>query len=230
MIDLMFAKEFFRTHRETGAIAPSSNGLGRALARYVDRSREPGRAWGGGKGLGFEAGRGILEVGPGTGTVTRHIVRALGPADTLDLIEANPRFARRMADGLSRDPVLSRAADRVRLHSGFVQDLTLGQYDAIVCGLPFANFDAETAGTIFDRLLGALAPGGTLSFFAYAGVPALRRSLTTGPSRIRTLGVQSVLDRVLTEHRFAQDFVLGNLPPARVHHLRVSTALLPAAI
>jgi len=221
MIDLMFAKEFFRTHRETGAIAPSGDGLGRALSRHVRPRHSESRPE-------YPAARAVLEVGPGTGTVTRHIARALGPADTLDLVEANPRFVRRLQTALVADPALRTVAGRVRLHPGFVQDQQLGRYDAIVCGLPFANFDAESTAAILDGLLRTLNPGGTLSFFAYAGVPALRRSLTAGRARARTLGVQAVLARVLTDHQFGQDFVLGNLPPARVHHLSMRNALVPA--
>ncbi|GHB11964.1 class I SAM-dependent methyltransferase [Streptomyces chryseus] len=194
----LFFREFARTRRDTGAIAPSSPQLARALTRHVVSSPDRPRA--------------VLEVGPGTGAVTRHITAALGRLDTLDLVEANPRFAAMLARAYGHER-------RLRLLTGLVQEHELGSYDTIVCGLPFANFDAGTAQDIFDRLLGALRPGGTLSFFAYAGVPRLRRAFTTGAARERTLAVQSVVGRTLRGHSFATETVLGNLPPARVHHL-----------
>ncbi|WP_338700507.1 methyltransferase [Streptomyces sp. Q6] len=194
----LFFREFTRTRRATGAIAPSSPRLARALTRYVIPS--PGGP------------RAVLEVGPGTGAVTRYVVEALGPLDTLDLVEANPRFAALLAETYAGD-------GRVRVLTGPVQDHELGSYDTVVCGLPFANFDAATTEDILGRLVGALRPGGTLSYFAYAGMPPLRRALTTGRARLRVLELQSVIGRVLARHRFRSETVLGNLPPARVHHL-----------
>ncbi|CAM5236931.1 hypothetical protein STENM223S_08915 [Streptomyces tendae] len=149
----LFFREFTRTRRATGAVAPSSPRLARALTRYVIPS--PGTS------------RAVLEVGPGTGAVTRHVIESLGPMDTLDLVEANPRFAALLAQTYAGDR-------RVRVLTGLVQDADLGSYDTIVCGLPFANFDAATAGDILGRLVGALRPGGTLSYFAYAGMPPLQ--------------------------------------------------------
>ncbi|GAA3651281.1 class I SAM-dependent methyltransferase [Streptomyces chitinivorans] len=194
----LFIREFVRTRRDTGAIAPSSSRLARALARHVA------------PGAGHP--RAVLEVGPGTGAVTRHIKDRLGPQDTLDLAEANPRFAELLQRAYGDDP-------RLRLLTGPVQEHELDSYDTIVCGLPFANFDAATTEEILGGLLSALRPGGTLSFFAYAGIPPLRRVLTVGTARERTLAVQAVLGRTLRRHAFRTETVLGNLPPARVHHL-----------
>jgi phosphatidylethanolamine/phosphatidyl-N-methylethanolamine N-methyltransferase len=60
--------EFFRQYRHrfqtTGAVAPSSRFLARALARPLQQHAGPCR---------------VLEVGPGTGAVTRRIARLLKP-------------------------------------------------------------------------------------------------------------------------------------------------------
>ncbi|MFI5526154.1 class I SAM-dependent methyltransferase [Streptomyces platensis] len=181
-----------------GAIAPSGARLGRALTRYVIPS--PGSA------------RAVLEVGPGTGAVTRHIAGSLGRHDTLDLVEANPRFVDLLQGAYGSDP-------RLQFRTGLVQDHDLGSYDTIVCGLPFANFDAPTTADIFDRLLGALRPGGTLSFFGYVGGARMRRTFTKRAGREHVLDGQNTLRRILERHTFRTELVLGNLPPARVHHL-----------
>ncbi|WP_281289686.1 class I SAM-dependent methyltransferase [Streptomyces piniterrae] len=194
----LFLREYARTRQDVGAIAPSSRRLGRALTRYVIPS--PGNS------------RAVLEVGPGTGAVTRHIAGSLGRLDTLDLIEANPRFADLLKGTYGGDP-------RLRFRTGLVQEHELGTYDTIVCGLPFANFGASTTADIFGRLLGALRPGGTLSFFGYVGGATLRRTFAGGEARVHTLAGQDVLRRILDRHAFRTETVLGNLPPARVHHL-----------
>src|SRR3954469_24149342 len=103
----LFFREFTRTRRATGAIAPSSRALARALTRYVIPS--PGGP------------RAVLEVGPGPGAVTRHVGGALGPLDTVELIEANDRFAALLADAYAGDR-------RVRVRPGLVQDHALDTY------------------------------------------------------------------------------------------------------
>ncbi|MEU8683633.1 methyltransferase [Streptomyces sp. NPDC048611] len=204
----LFLREYARTRREVGAIAPSSPRLGRALTRYVIPS--PGSS------------RAVLEVGPGTGAVTRHIAGSLGRLDTLDLVEANPRFVDRLHGAYGADP-------RLQFRTGLVQDHDLGTYDTIVCGLPFANFDAPTTADIFDRLLGALRPGGTLSFFGYVGGATARRTFTGRAARAHVLDGQNTLRRILDRHTFRSELVLGNLPPARVYHLApVSAPAHPA--
>ncbi|MEV5614159.1 methyltransferase [Streptomyces sp. NPDC052225] len=206
----LFFREFTRTRRATGAIAPSSPRLARALTRYVIPS--PGGP------------RAVLEVGPGSGAVTRHVVESLGPLDTLDLVEANPRFAALLAETYAGDR-------RVRVLTGLVQDQELGSYDTVVCGLPFANFDAATTEEILGRLVGALRAGGTLSYFAYAGMPPLRRVFSAGAGRVRVRQLDAVVGRVLARHRFRSETVLGNLPPARVHHLApAAPAVAPVAV
>ncbi|MFB7630184.1 class I SAM-dependent methyltransferase [Streptomyces sp. NPDC056149] len=194
----LFLREYAKSRRDVGAIAPSSSRLCRALTRYMIPN--PGRS------------RAVLEVGPGTGAVTRYITGSLGGQDTLDLIEANPRFATLLRHTYADDP-------RLRIRTGLLQEHDLGSYDTIVCGLPFANFDARTTEDIFARLLGSLRPGGTLSFFGYVGGETLRRTLADGDDRERTLAGLGALRRILRRHTFRTETVLGNLPPARVHHL-----------
>src|SRR5438270_2901754 len=72
-----FLRESRRHFRNTGALLPSSRFLARALVTELRKPRDPSR---------------ILEVGPGTGSVTREILRHLRPDDRLDAVEVNGRF------------------------------------------------------------------------------------------------------------------------------------------
>src|SRR6185312_11129733 len=67
-----FFRECRRHFHTTGAILPSSRFLARALVRPMRGPRPPWR---------------ILEVGPGTGSVTREIARRMLPGDRLDAVE-----------------------------------------------------------------------------------------------------------------------------------------------
>src|SRR5882672_2514122 len=88
----VFWREFRRSFETTGAILPSGPALAAALCRHV---RE---------GSGSQkGGRRILEVGPGTGAVTRHILRALQADDELELVERNAEFVACMKDRIAND-------------------------------------------------------------------------------------------------------------------------------
>src|SRR5437868_10331670 len=91
---------FFRQYRQrfqsTGAVAPSSRFLARALARPLETHAGPCR---------------VLEVGPGTGAVTRRLVRLLKPGDRLDLVELNETFVDLLRRRFADDPEFHRVAD-----------------------------------------------------------------------------------------------------------------------
>jgi len=206
---LLFLREFRRNFHSTGALLPSSRFLARALVRYVAAGRHgPPRR--------------ILEAGPGTGAVTRRLVAAMGPADRLDLAECNEQFVSRLRKHLQIDPLLRRAADRIRLFHLPVQELARESgYDLIVCGLPFNNFSAELVEQILGALLGRLRPGGVLSFFEYMAVRRLRLLWSRGDERLRLRGIEQAMRRAFQGRRVRCDWVWLNLPPAWVHHLRV---------
>src|SRR5215813_13843699 len=74
-------RAFRRNFHTTGAILPSSLFLARAMATDLKVPRRPAR---------------ILEVGPGTGAVTREIVRLLQDDDRFDAVEINPSFVQHL--------------------------------------------------------------------------------------------------------------------------------------
>jgi len=205
----LFWREFRHNFQSTGALLPSSRFLARALVRYVAAGRE-GQP------------RRILEAGPGTGAVTRRLVAAMGPNDRLDLAECNEQFVHRLRQHLQTDPLLGRAAERIRLFHLPVQELVCESgYDVIVCGLPFNNFPAELVEQILGTLLNLLRPGGTLSFFEYMALRRLRMLWARGEEQQRLRAIERVMSRVFEQRRVQVDWVWLNLPPAWVHHLRM---------
>ena len=119
-----FLRQTFRRFHDTGAIAPSSRWLGRALAAPLSERGEGPMA--------------ILEAGPGTGAVTREIVRHLRPDDHLTLCEINPVFAEHLRNRFESDARLRPHRDRVTIVQAPVESLEgEGCFDHIVCGLPF---------------------------------------------------------------------------------------------
>jgi len=202
----LFWQEFCRTFESTGAIAPSGRRLCRSLARYV---------------AGDGQLRRILEVGPGTGVVTDAIIFQMGPRDTLDVVELNERFVAALRERLASDPNWQRVADRVRIHHLPIEQLNAAeQFDVIVSGLPFNNFPVELVQNILTHLEKLAAPGATLSFFEYVAIRRIKAVVCAKPDRDRLKGIGAVLNDAFAKRQFRQEYIMANVPPAWVHHLR----------
>ena len=190
----------------TGAVAPSSQRLARVLAApFVSRTR-PAR---------------VLEVGAGTGAVTRYLGAHLGAGDELDVCEIQPE----LADLLEREVLavgpLAEAwtAGRVRLIRGGVETIDApSTYDYIVCGLPFTAFSPREVRRILKLMERNLKPGGVFSYFEYRGMRRLACTFLRGPGGKRVRGVSRMMDRRIARHEVARESVWRNLPPAYGRH------------
>ena len=226
----VFWREFRRTFETTGAVLPSGPALSAALARYVREggTKVPSPRHGESratcrlpKGEGFKTGRRILEVGPGTGAVTAHIVRAMRAGDRLELVERNDVFVARLRERLADDDLFRPCAERITLHHLGVEELPEDQpYDVIVSGLPLNNFSVDVVQSILAKLGRLLAPGGTLSFFEYIAVRRAKAALSRQAERERLRGIERILSEFLAGREIRRDRVLANVPPAWVHHVR----------
>jgi phosphatidylethanolamine/phosphatidyl-N-methylethanolamine N-methyltransferase len=132
----------------TGAVAPSSRALGRAMAAQIDPSGDLP----------------VLELGPGTGVVTEALIaRGVAP-EHLTAIEYDPNFAALVASRFPRARVIQGDA--------FALDKTLGgrltgPLAAVVSSLPLINFPYEMRTALLDDIFGRLAPGAPFVQFSY---------------------------------------------------------------
>ncbi|MFT3785042.1 MAG: methyltransferase domain-containing protein [Tepidisphaeraceae bacterium] len=205
----IFWRQFRKQFHTTGAIAPSGRFLGKALAHFVangDASRP----------------RRILEVGPGTGAVTTHICRAMKPNDSLDMVELNDDFVRRLNERLASEHPFKEVASRSRVLHCRVEALSTDEpYDVIVSGLPLNNFAVADVEQILGTLKKLLKPGGTLSFFEYVAIRSAKAVVGKRSDRERLRGIGKLLRELLSQHEIRRDMVLPNVPPAWVHHVRI---------
>ncbi|MDA1015638.1 MAG: methyltransferase domain-containing protein [Planctomycetota bacterium] len=202
----IFFRQFRERFKTTGAIAPSSGFLARAMTGPLKQHAGPTR---------------ILEIGPGTGAVTRHIVRAVKEHDRFDLVELNERFAGLLQDRFRTDPTYARVADRSEVHVCPLQEFKAeAPYDIVISGLPLNNFPADLVRTIFKSYFDLLAPGGVLSYFEYMYVRPMRKSICRGAERERLTSLDETMNSYIEKHRFKKSWVFVNLPPAWVQHLR----------
>ncbi len=205
---LRFFHRYLRDPRSVGAIAPSSPGLSLALCEPYRRCNRAVS---------------VLEIGAGTGSVTRQLGRFLGPDDELDICEINPDFG----DILERDVLSHRnyreavACGRVRILRHPAQEIATNRtYDYIVSGLPFTTFELEDVMAIFDVVRQCLKPGGVFSYFEYVGLRKTSAVLSLGKKRRRVRSVSSFLSETIKAHEFDRTTVLRNFPPAHARHLR----------
>ena len=205
---LEFFRQFRRRFDTTGSVMPSSRFLARAMTGPFQSRRQPAR---------------ILEVGPGTGAVTRRIVRLMQPSDRLDLVEINETFAGLLQRRFESDAAYRRVAPQSTIHVGPLQEFEgNGPYDFIVSGLPLNNFSIELVREIFDSYLRLLAPDGVLSYFEYMYVRPIRKVVGKQAGRRHIRELDDVLAGYLDKYRFRRSWVFCNFPPAWVQHLRHS--------
>jgi phosphatidylethanolamine/phosphatidyl-N-methylethanolamine N-methyltransferase len=210
-----FFREFRRHFQTTGAILPSSRFLARALVRPLRGPRPPCR---------------VLEVGPGTGSVTCEIARRMQPGDRLDAVEINGRFVELLERRLKRDRVFVSRRDQIEVIHAAVQDL-LGDavYDFIVSGLPLNNFPVALVREIFATYDRLLKPGGVLSYYEYTWVRQLKTPFVDRRERRRLFRVGRVMRGYIRNFQIRRERIFINVPPATVRHLRFKPAPAPAA-
>jgi len=192
---------------EIGAIAPSSPSLARLMTKQLSGPRKAFR---------------ILEVGSGTGPMTRQILKQLRPEDTFIVCDVNEKLLTSLEHSIRSDTDFTSVLEQVQFYCGPVQELEKSnqrqQFDLIVCSLPFANFSPVLAEEIMSCLHRLLSKEGTLSFFQYVMLQPLALLVSTPANRARLRGVRAVLKRWLEEAErhgsVNRNVSLLNLPPA----------------
>lgn len=204
----VFWHEFWSHFQTTGAIAPSSRWLARALTRHVATTN------------GAQPRR-ILEVGPGTGAVTAAIVRRLSRNDSLTLVELNDRFVDHLRGRFQGEAGFRSVAGQVQIIHDRLENLPHdARFDVIISGLPLNNFSAAAVEQILEKFESLLAVGGCLSFFEYIAVRTARGLISRAAERQRLQGIGRALVEACKRHEHRREWIWPNLPPAWVHHLR----------
>ena len=146
---LRFLRAFAQRPFATGAIAPSSRHLAAEMV----------------SGMGLRDAETVVEIGPGTGAMTRAIVEAIGPGTLLLAVELNPDFAAHLQATLpARVKVVNGSGEHL---DEYLRRCGREAADCVVCGLPWANFGRDLQQRLLDGVLKGLRPGGCFSTFTY---------------------------------------------------------------
>jgi phosphatidylethanolamine/phosphatidyl-N-methylethanolamine N-methyltransferase len=124
-----------------GAVLPSGGSVARAMARELALDR-PGA---------------VLELGGGTGSLTRGLIAAGCPAERLVVIEREPALARHLQQGLPAVRVIcGDAGDAASL----LAEAGVDRLATVVSSLPIKWFPRAQQRAVLDASFGALGVGG----------------------------------------------------------------------
>jgi len=175
-----FISAWVRNPLQMGAIVPSSDRLAGRMAAQVGDSPNL-----------------VVELGAGTGAVTRALLTRGIPATSLIAVERDERLAAQLTQRFPRLKVLNGDAGRLRQLLGRRLDRPV---DAVVSSLPLLSLPGITRARAVVEAFAVLRPGGRFIQFTYGPRPPIPESAAHS---LGVIGQRAGL-------------VLRNLPPATV--------------
>ena len=143
-----FLKSLVASPRLTGAVAPSGRALARAMATAV----------------GSPAHGLIVELGPGTGPVTRSLIEAGLPPERLVLIEYDAEFCRLLKQRFAHASIVQGDAyDLLRT----LEPFACQPIAAVVSSLPLLNQPPPRRTKLIADAFALMGPSGTFVQFTY---------------------------------------------------------------
>jgi phosphatidylethanolamine/phosphatidyl-N-methylethanolamine N-methyltransferase len=165
--ELQFLREFLARPLKVASPVPSGRTLARKIAEQIDP--EPG-------GL-------VVELGPGTGAVTRAIRERGIPDCDLIAIESEPRFVALLRAQIPELRIVEGDAFRFRdILGDRARDLR-----SIVCGLPVVGRPAGLRHKLLGDAMSTLRPGAPFIQFSYSIGPPLPVGDTAKAKRVTTV-------------------------------------------
>ena len=138
--ELKFFKGWIDRPKAVGSIIPTSSVTARKMASVIDPA----------------SGLPVLEVGPGTGVITRAILaRGVKPAD-LYALEYSPEFVRHLRRRYPGVNVIEGDAFNLSAALGDHRDLT---FDAVISAVPLLNFPVAQRIAYLESLLTRIPEG-----------------------------------------------------------------------
>lgn len=152
---LRFLRALLAHPRRIGALAPSSPALARAVAAQIDAAQSGP----------------VLELGPGTGVLTRAILARGVTPDRLIAVEYDPVMARSLMLKFAGVRVLN--ADAFDLNKA-LDGHAAQPFAAIVSGIPLLNFPLERRQALLRAAFAMMAPGAPFIQFSYGFHPPVQ--------------------------------------------------------
>ncbi|MGE7091985.1 class I SAM-dependent methyltransferase [Lysinibacillus sp. NPDC048646] len=149
---ITFLTEFIKHPKNTGAISPSSKILAKKMVESIN----------------CEQAQCIVELGPGTGSFTKEIIKRKGQQTKLVLIENNEVFSTALKKKYQDDSsviVIHGSAEHLRT---YVKSLHIQKIDYILSGLPFTSLEPALSSRILNNVNETLEENGAFITFQYS--------------------------------------------------------------
>ena len=143
----LFLGKFLRHGTAIASLAPSSRWLARAIARDIDWPRH----------------NVVVELGAGTGPITRELAERANGRGRLLIIERDPDFLKLLRKRFGGLPNLELIEGDVRDLAAMLAERDVDQVDHFVSGLPVPSFSKELQLGLFRDVRALLKPEGTFN-------------------------------------------------------------------
>lgn len=176
--EIRFFKGWIDGPKQVGAIIPTSSITARRMASVIDTT----------------SGLPVLELGPGTGVITKAILKGGTAPQDLVAIEYSTDFYQHLVKTFSDVNFINGDAFDLEQTLGAFKDRT---FDSVISAIPLLSFPMERRIALLEDLLNRMP----------AGRPVMQ--ITYGP-------VSPIIanpDRYKIKH---YDFVVRNIPPAQL--------------
>ncbi|MFN4204914.1 MAG: phospholipid N-methyltransferase PmtA [Agrobacterium albertimagni] len=176
--EIRFFKGMMQGPKLVGAIVPTSSVTAKRMASVI----EP------------KSGLPVLELGPGTGVITKQILARGVPADKIVSVEYSENFYRRLVEDYAGVNFIHGDAFDLKNILGDFADKT---FDCVISAVPMLSFPMEARIQLLEDLLSRIPEGRPVVQITYGPVsPIIAKP-----------------DRYHIQHF---DFVVRNIPPAQL--------------
>lgn len=179
-----------------GAVAPSSRMLACAMLRYYTQQIGP-----------------VLEVGAGTGAITKFLAKKVSTGQIVDVVEIMPQFAQILQ---------KRYGSLLSIHHCNVLDFNPSvKYPLIISSLPLNGFAPDQVQAIIEKFLSLSEDGAILTFFEYKILQRFVPFALSSKELEQYHRTRVLIDDFISRYQFDEAVVGLNMPPAVVHYLRI---------
>ncbi|MDX1671996.1 MAG: rRNA adenine N-6-methyltransferase family protein [Balneolaceae bacterium] len=181
--------QFIKHFKKIGAIAPSSKFLAKDLAKQLQADVSGTHC----------PPLNILEIGPGTGSLTKEIVRYMRGEDHLDIVELHQHFYQHVKNEFSQPNIQVHHTDILQFESN-------RNYNYIFSSLPYENMPSRISRNIWQKKLELCSENAFICYFKYVNFRRFKSDFE---------------EQIVRRYQRDKKIVLLNIPPAKLFTLEI---------
>ncbi len=200
-----FLKRFFSNPSSIGSIFPSSRKLAKQMTKKTSCPHtDPVR---------------YLEVGAGSGALTKHIAKKIQADDTLDIVEMDRQFCKILNRKYGHLP-------NITVHEISILDFDQKDYDVVISSLPLNSFNSNLVDQVLLKYKYLAKDGGYVSYFEYIGLGKIKKLYLSGKLQMDFKTILSLKDSFVSNYCTEKDKIWWNFPPARIFHCQMEEVIV----